>query len=149
MLTYMQIGSCSSLIPIFLLRCLRVVSRKLLTEDINFTCPAGGRTAIFTWSFDLREGLAVCRVKAVPLVHSRRSTPLTFRPVLLSALSATETILQSGNNQLKQTLCFIHILLDRTRGKSAGGYGLELRPDQHSGSVLRLPSRKFCHCSDI
>ena len=31
----MQIGSCSSLIHIFLLRCLTVVSRKLLIEDIS------------------------------------------------------------------------------------------------------------------
>ena len=66
MLTYMQIDSCCSLVPIFLLRCLRVVRRKLLIGDINFTCPTGDRTAIFTWSFDPREGLAVCRLKVVP-----------------------------------------------------------------------------------
>ena len=75
MLTYMHIGSCCSLIPIFLLRCLTVVSRKLLIEDINFTCPTGDRTVFFTWSFDPREGLAVCRVKAV-----HKKTPSTHLP---------------------------------------------------------------------
>ena len=47
-----------------------VFSTKGLTGDTIFTSPTGDGTAILTWSSESREGLAICRAKAVPSFFS-------------------------------------------------------------------------------
>ena len=46
------------------------VSTKVLLGDAVFTSPTGDGTAISTWSFEPREGLAVCRTKEEPSILS-------------------------------------------------------------------------------
>ena len=43
-----------------------VLSTKVLIGDTIFTSPTGDETRHFTWSYEPREGLPVCRAKKLP-----------------------------------------------------------------------------------
>ena len=84
-----------------------VFSTEVLTGDTISTSPTGVGTAISIWSYESREGPAVCSAKVVLSVLSYFKTP---RPLALqSSALPTELVLLLGKSKKTLLAGYFHM----------------------------------------